>query len=411
MSNIRRAIVFSVLAMLVASCAVPATNTPSPSVMPEVRIVRYPAPAVYKWMNNYDEPPTYDPNSAEQWQVDLRSSNLTNLDLSKSMDDLLYADFDSQTQWPPVNKMPVDFDWQKITEINKDPGLSIRALHSQGITGKGIGIAIIDQTLLVNHIEYKDRIRVYEEDMGGEQLGAEMHGAAVASIAVGQTAGVAPDADLYYIATSLVNPSDSSQNLDYSYYARALRRIIEINKELPKDQRIRVASMSIGLNPAYAGYDNFLSAIEEAKAAGIFAISVSLDRTYGWNIWGLGRDSRSDPNNFQSYEPASWLRQQFWERGIPAQTLLIPMDSRTTASPTGKEDYVFYRQGGMSWTIPYLAGMYALAVQVKPDITPQEFWKTALKTGRTIQLQHDGKDYEFGIILDPQALIEAIKTK
>jgi hypothetical protein len=57
------------------------------------------------------------------------------------------------------------------------------------------------------------------------------------------------------------------------------------------------------------------------------------------------------------------------------------MDSRTTASPTGKEDYVFYRQGGWSWAIPYLAGMYTLAVQVKPDITPEEFWDTALNTG------------------------------
>ena len=55
--------------------------------------------------------------------------------------------------------------------------------------------------------------------------------------------------------------------------------------------------------------------------------------------------------------------------------------------------------------------MYALAVQVKPDITPEEFWDTALKTGKTIQLQHDDKEYEFGVILDPQALINAIKGK
>jgi hypothetical protein len=91
--------------------------------------------------------------------------------------------------------------------------------------------------------------------------------------------------------------------------------------------------------------------------------------------------------------------------------LLVPMDSRTTASPTGTEDYVFYRQGGWSWSIPYLAGMYALAVQVKPEITPEAFWETALETGRTIHIGHNGKDYEFGVILDPQALIEAIRDK
>jgi hypothetical protein len=35
----------------------------------------------------------------------------------------------------------------------------------------------------------------------------------------------------------------------------------------------------------------------------------------------------------------------------------------------------------------------------------------ALKTGRTIQIQRDGKDYKLGKILDPQALIEELKTK
>ena len=29
-------------------------------------------------------------------------------------------------------------------------------------------------------------------------------------------------------------------------------------------------------------------------------------------------------------------------------------------------EYVFYREGGWSWSIPYIAGVYALAAQVKP---------------------------------------------
>jgi len=87
------------------------------------------------------------------------------------------------------------------------------------------------------------------------------------------------------------------------------------------------------------------------------------------------------------------------------------MDSRTTASPTGTEDYVFYRQGGWSWSIPYLAGMYALAAQVKPEITPEQFWEAALKTGKTIRIGHNGKDYEFGVILNPQTLVSALKSR
>ncbi len=54
--------------------------------------------------------------------------------------------------------------------------------------------------LLVDHQEYRDRIRLYEEINIDKGTPAQMHGAAVASIAVGKTVGVAPEADLYYIA-------------------------------------------------------------------------------------------------------------------------------------------------------------------------------------------------------------------
>jgi hypothetical protein len=101
----------------------------------------------------------------------------------------------------------------------------------------------------------------------------------------------------------------------------------------------------------------------------------------------------------------------FYQNGIDQNILLIPMDSRTTASPTGFNDYVFYRWGDLSWTVPYLAGMYALACQVNPDVTPEEFWETALSTGRTTQIEYEWKQFELGVILDPQALIAAIENK
>jgi subtilisin family serine protease len=49
------------------------------------------------------------------------------------------------------------FDPTRVTESGKDRGLEMRALHARGITGKGVGIAVIDQPLLVNHVEYADR--------------------------------------------------------------------------------------------------------------------------------------------------------------------------------------------------------------------------------------------------------------
>jgi hypothetical protein len=416
-----RFVVLLVLVLLAVSCAAPVTrdSTPLPAIQtdlptstppPKSQIARYPAPDDYSGFNLYSTPPVYDPNSDDPFQIDLRSADLKGLDLSDSETELLHSLFDSQTEWPPADKMPAGFDWHEIMETGKDPGLGLRALHAQGITGKGVNIAIIDQPLIIDHIEYPERIRLYEEINVVPGTPSQMHGPAVASISVGQTAGVAPEANLYYIATWLFEPENPGENLTYKYYAQSLRRLVEINKELPDDQKIRAVSMSIGLMSDQADYDDFMSAIEEAKTAGIFAMPVDLFPVYGWSMMGLGRDPLSDPNDFQSYKPAGWWEERFYSQGLPQDTLLIPMDARTTASPTGKEDYVFYASGGMSWTVPYLAGMYALAAQVKPDITPEVFWDAALKTGRTIQVQHAGKDYEFGVILDPQTLIERITS-
>jgi len=341
--------------------------------------------------------------------------------MTGSLDDLMYAGFDSKTRWPASDKIPAGFDWQTIMETGKDPGLGMRALHEQGVTGEGISIAVIDQPLLVDHQEYKSRIRLYEEINIRPDAQAAMHGAAVTSIAVGKTAGVAPEADLYYIGswTGDWDPETNDFTWNFNYYAQAVHRILEINRDLPEGHKIRVIAMQVGWSPDQEGYEKIMEAVEKAKEAGVFVISSSLGQTHELYFHGLGREPLDNPNQFESYSPGLWWAKGFYSEdpsySYPPdpsiKLLLVPMDSRTTASPTGTEDYVFYRQGGWSWSIPYLAGMYALAAQVQPEITPEEFWRAALNTGRTIQIQHEGKEYEFGVILDPQALIEALKDK
>ncbi len=337
--------------------------------------------------------------------------NLSQDDFSNREDDLFNATFDTRTKWPSAEKLPGGFDPQQILEIGKDPGLGVRELHDQGIMGQGIAIAIIDYVLLKDHIDYKDQLRLYEEteDVKLQEYYPSMHGSAVSSIAVGKTVGVAPGADLYYIATSDTCGATPADPPDFSCRAKAVHRIVEINKTLPADQKIRVLSMSFGWTPQDKGYDDITAAVEEAKAEGIFVISSSIDETYGFHFHGLGREPLADPNKFESSLPGLFWEKYFYDGKPLEQTLFVPMDSRTTASQEGPEHYAFYREGGWSWAIPYLAGMYALAVQIKPDITPQEFWNLALETGQTTQVEHEGKDYTLGVILDPQALIAALE--
>lgn len=375
-------------------------------------ISRYPSVANFKDLNGKIETlPQYNASSSELWQIDVRSADLSSLDLHDRTADLLHADFDSETLWP--DNLPEGFDPTHVMDLGKDPGLSTRTLHEQGITGKGVSIAIIDQSLLIDHQEYKNQLKFYEEINIRSNESASMHGAAVASIAVGKTVGVAPDAELYYIAETHGTNNNGDFEWDFSYLAKSIDKILEVNKDLPDDNKIRVISISVGWSSKQKGYEEVTAAVARAKEEGIFVISSSLYETDGYELMGLGRDSLSDPNIANSYKPGEFWANRFYNSGnnFGISGLLVPMDSRATASPTGQEDYVFYSRGGLSWSIPYVAGLYALACQVDPEITPNEFWRVALTTGTIIELEHNEKKFKLGKIVDPIKMMESLKSK
>ena len=377
-------------------------------------IQRYPSASDYR-VRNLTTLPTFDATLENPFQVDLRGADLYKLDLRSSMKDLLCAIFDNRTIWPPDDRIPEGFIPSQIMEFGKNPGLGIRALHAEGITGQNVGIAIIDQILLVDHKEYSGQIRLYEEMNFPPGLPSSMHGPAVASIAVGKTVGVAPNADLYYIA---VNPTDSSstttnQIRNFHYLAQAVHRVLDVNKVLPNDRKIRVISMSIGWGPDETGSDDLDQAVDEAKAAGLLVVSGSanMNRQYGVKLFGLGRSPLADPDQFESYGLGV-----LWAGTAPDDpylqgNIIVPMDSRTTASFTGVQDYVFFSIGGGSWTMPYLAGMYALAIQVQPTLTPENFLSLAIKTGRKISYANGDTVIVLSPVINPITLIDSLRGK
>ena len=402
---------------------VPTPVEPTPPTLPTPKPITFPKidrrpPAMNYPRGKMTELPTYDADSRSAWQVDLRAYNLSELDLRSSLESLFYASFDDRTIWPSDNRMPQGFDPRHIMELGKNPGPGIRDLHSQGITGKGVGIAIIGQTLLVDHQEYRNQLRLYEEtdDITGGLLKSQMAGVAIASLAVGKTVGVAPEADLYYIAT--VCGGRGKDFNDFSYLARSIRRILQVNEQLPKQQRIRVIAITKtkGWSEEVMGYEDVTKAAQEAKAAGMLVICSSVEKVHGFRFHGLGRSMLADPNSFTSYGPGlSWAKSFYSREGKAKEDysgrLFVPADSRTTACPLGNDEYVFYRQGGWSWSIPYIAGVYALAAQVEPTITPERFWSLAMKTGRTIQLDKKDEIIPLGPIIDPVALISTLQKK
>jgi hypothetical protein len=375
----------------------------------QLEIVRRPATMLFG-RGELKTLPHYNPKSSAHGQVDLRSYDLRKLDLSQQLANLLHADFDSRTKWP--DRLPDGYDKARIQELGKDPGLGVCQLHERGITGQGIGIGIIDQPLLVDHMEYKDRLRMYEEVHEVKGAPAQMHGPAVASIAVGKTVGVAPAADLYYIAEEHIGAQGPGGEWDFTWLAQAIHRMLDVNDTLPASKKIRVISISVGWSSQQKGYAETMKAVERANKAEVFIVSTAIEETHHLAFHGLGREALAEPNQFSSYGPGSWWANGFWDgmpRLEPSERLLVPMDCRCLASPTGANDYVFYWSSGWSWSVPWISGLYALACQVKPDVTPQQFWSAAMKTGRVIQLTHDSEKYQFGTIADPVALIESLK--
>ena len=309
--------------------------------------------------------------------------SLKNLDLRDELELLSTMPFDSHTEWPTQEKLPFGFDPQTLLEDGKNPGLGISILHQQGITGRGVGIAIFDQPLLLGHEEYTSRLIRYDAT-GLAEFSPQMHGSPVSSIAVGKEVGVAPEATLSYFAIPMWES-------DMSYYTRSLYRIFELNNILPKDEIIRVVSISDGAFAGEKGFQEWQKALQKAEERGIFVVTCD---TSFIKFGTLDLIEGRDPDSPYSYKIGKYCSEE--------DVLRIPAGNKTIASYRGIDVYTYDREGGRSWAAPYIAGLAVLAFQINPKITPYKIRelliKTAIKTGA-------------GPIINPIDFIESVKKE
>lgn len=335
--------------------------------------------------------------------IDLRSCDLSKYHLTALPKEVLgKIDFDDKTIWP--KKMPEWLDLHKVYQISKTPGLHLKDLHKQGITGEGVNIAIID-TPLSPHQEYSKNIAFYKNFDKLAKHG-DMHGAAVASIAVGSSVGVAPGAKLYHIAANWSGYYKKQGPFNAKIYTEQIEYLLELNKTLPEKDKIFVIAMSRGFGKDDIGRKEFLKALEKAKKQGILVLSTN-------EVAGINRrDFYVNPQNRDSF-----IYAPVWDKdllNITQETrLAVPNDYRVLASPTSEKDYASYADGGLSWAVPYLAGIAALAKQVKPDLTPQEFLEMAHKTAQSVQVKtKDGKQTaQINTFVNPQGLIKVLQNR
>jgi subtilisin family serine protease len=313
-------------------------------------------------------------------EIGLRNVNLKNLDLSGEGDYLKGEDFDSLTQWPDPEKLPAGFDPQKLLEEGKNPGLGIRSLHERGINGKGIGIAILDQPLLLGHEEYSSRLIRYDatRSIG---MGPQMHGSPIVGIAVGKTCGVAPRAFVFYYAAGSTSGKAQIQ-ADY------INEIVKYNETNPDTGRIRVISISASPERD-SDNDAFLKAHKKALDAGILVVTCSQKFLDYGNLTLIEGENRDDP---ESYRLGGYCR--------PDNVLRVPVGNKTIATHQGTNVYKYERGGGMSWAAPYIAGLAALAFQVNPDLQPATIVEQLVKTATHTKA---------GPVVNPPGFIEAVR--
>jgi hypothetical protein len=280
---------------------------------------------------------------------------------------------------------------QEILNLGMNPGLGTRALQADGITGEGVTVAIIDQYLIVDHPEFKGKIINYR-NFGIDQPSdkGSMHGPAVTSLLVGENIGTAPGAKVYYAAVP-------SWFYDAQYYADALDWIIAENEKLPKDEKIRVVSVSSipsGIWSEYKNQDTWDAAYERALQAGILVLDCTYEHGY------------TNPCTLDMYDPdaiTKCIPQWNGPTDSPHKRIYVPMSHRSMAIENADPifSYQYVGQGGISWTVPYLSGVLAMGWQVNPNLDSSQLLDLVYASAYVTE--------DNLTIIAPKAFIEMVK--
>lgn len=355
--------------------------------------------------------PSYrgDYNTMDNETFDLMGYDLSNLVLNDKLPELLYSVFDSTTIWP--KKMPKEFVPADVIERGKNPGLQVRKLHKKGLTGKGISIGVIDGVILTEHKEFKDSL-VYYNHVGPETTDETIaykerfHGNAVASLLAGKSVGVSPGVKLYYISAS----SRSKDNqVTYEYYTQAINKLLDLNKHLADTDKIRAISISWGLGEEGILFsEEARKAVKRAVDENVLIFFPGMGSYIPINFCsGADRNPLKDPDNPSSYSLGTWEKVDY---NGHKDGILFPMDSRSFASQTGVSDYTWQRQGGWSWVMPYMTGLYAICLQINSSLTIKEFSDALLATSDTITVDNLGSKVPV-LLVNPVKLTEYLSRR
>lgn len=243
---------------------------------------------------------------------------------------------------------------EELTEWGKYTGLHTDILHKYGFTGKNVTIAYVDQPF-DSHEEY-DAVNVHY--VNNTAYKDSLHGPGVLSLLAGKTIGIVPDAEIYYYA-------QASWERDQKTHVECLYQLIEQNKKLPANKKITMVGFSDNID-------------ETEKNAELFRKAVELCEKNGIMVWFCGEYTLAsyipytDKNDINNLVPI----------GNRSNRLYVPTGGRTVAD---QEGYEYYTDGGTSWAMPVVLGLYGMAKEINPTLTKEELrelmWDSAYVSG------------------------------
>lgn len=253
------------------------------------------------------------------------------------------------------DNMPASYDSDALLEWGKDPGLNVDVLHELGYTGKGAVIAYVDQPIH-DHAAYAN---VNLHNTNNSNAATSMHGPAVLSLLAGKDIGTAPEAEVWFYGAA-------SWEGDHTTSAECLYQIIEKNKTLPDDEKITMIGFSDNIASHKKNMQALADAVKACEEAGIM-------------VWFCGEYAAaaflplSDKNNIDNV-----VRDGVYGSGTP-ELVHVPAGSRTTA--TGEcGEYIYWASGGLSWTMPYVLGLYAIVNEINPSLRQDDLRKMIAAT-------------------------------
>jgi len=292
--------------------------------------------------------------------------------------------------------------------------MNVPALHSGGLTGSGVGIAILDTGVDYNHPELSPAgsktIKLWDAiNNDDDPMDDEGHGTSVAGIAAGSANGVAPAATI--VAVKVLNSSGSGTT---SQIVNGLNRLIANVTTGGNPHNVKVANLSLGgyyslpgedgvpAQPCDADSPSLYTAFQSLTDAGVLVISAAgnggcktgvawpgclsnsmavgavIDANIGGVSFGKGQCSGEEGCSMSS--TAAGMIACYSDSG-PQLDVLAPSHCATTTRRTSGLVGCF---GGTSASAPYAAGVVALLSQ-GGGTTPAAVRAALAGTGSLVQ--------------------------